>query len=109
MSGYVGGTPKAVPNTPHSWPHALRADSLKLSIVNVSVAVIVRVLDATRVYQGELLGVGVPLFFAPTLALIAAAFGLRDLRHGRPAAVVGAAVLTIIALWMSWWPILEAD
>jgi hypothetical protein len=86
-----------------------RADSVKLSSLNAAIAITVRVLDATGVYQGELLGVGVPAFVAPTLAVLALVFGWRDLPHGWRAPVVAATALTLIALWTSWWPLLEAD
>ena len=91
-------------------PHGiLRADSLKLSILNAAVAITARALDATGAYQGELVGVGVPLFLAPTLAALALVFVRRDLRHGWQSAVIGAAILTLIALATSWWPLLQAD
>ena len=91
-------------------PHGFwGADSLKLSILNAVVAITVRALDATGAYQGELVGVGVPLFLAPTLAGLALIFVRRDLRHGWQPAVIGAAVLTLIALGTSWWPLLQAD
>jgi hypothetical protein len=103
---------RAVPESPAKSraPHGiLRADSLKLSILNAAAAVTARALEATGAYQDELLGVGVPLFLAPTLALLALAFGRRDLRHGWQPAVESATVLTLIALAISWWPLLRAD
>ena len=87
----------------------LRADSLKLSMLNAAAAITARALEVTGTYQDELLGVGVPLFLAPTLALLAPAFARRDLRHGWQPAVESATVLTLIALATSWWPLLRAD
>ena len=109
MKAQIAEPAQHISTASHPFVAAFRADSLKLGLLNAVVAVTVRVLDATGLYQGELVGVGVPAFLAPTLALLTAVFGWRDLRHGQRAAVVGATVLTVIALWTSWWPLLEAD
>jgi hypothetical protein len=85
------------------------ADSLKLATVNAAIAVTVRALEATHVYQGDLVAGAGACFVAPTLGLLALAFSHRDITRGHGRGVMFAALLTLLALGASWWPLLEAD
>ena len=49
------------------------------------------------------------LFVTPALALLTGVLAIRDIRNGKQADVALAAVLTLLALWVGWWPALQAD
>jgi len=92
----------------HIAPYGV-ADSLKLATLNALVATAIRVLGARGGDQSGLLTVGVALAIAPTLAVLAVAFSMRDLKTSKAGGVVVASILTVMALGIAWWPLLEAD
>jgi len=73
------------------------------------IAAAVRFLDAKGIDATGLVTVGTALFVNPVLAAAIVPFGVRDVQQGKGADVIYAVILSVLALFVAWWPLLQAD
>jgi hypothetical protein len=95
-------------NTPTPLAYS-SGDSLKVAGANLAIAAACKWgLPAINGQFLELLSAA-PVFVSPTLALASAAFMIRDLRNRKDSDVVLAIVLSVVAVAVAWWSLLQAD
>ena len=97
------------PAPPRKWLAYPTSDSLLLAGINLAIAGVVRFLGAQGFDENGLLSVGTALFVSPVLAAFILPFAVRDVRQGKEADVIYAILLTFVALFVAWWPLLQAD
>ena len=99
----------AEPSLPRKWLAYPTGDSLLIAGINLVIAGVVRFLGARGMDVDGLLNGGTALFVTPVLAALTLLFAVRDVRQGKQKDVIYATILTFLALYVAWWPLLEAD